>query len=70
MERINVISSNLKSVGYDKSTNILEIEFHQGTVYQYFGVPESIFISLINSSSKGEFHSQFIKDNFNYSKIR
>ncbi len=33
MERISVVSSNIKSVGYEKG--ILEIEFHTGSVYQY-----------------------------------
>ncbi len=33
MNRVSVSSSNLKSVGYDESASILEIEFSQGGVY-------------------------------------
>lgn len=41
MERVRVILSNLKDVGYDSGHLILEIGFHSGGVYQYFNVPES-----------------------------
>ena len=70
MHREQVNSTNLKSVGYNKEKKILEIEFNSGAVYQYFGVPKSLFTSLLNASSKGKFHNDFIKDNFQYRKIR
>lgn len=61
MERVPVQSSNLSSVGYDAETLTLEIEFHHGTVYQYFGVPPEIYEGLINAGSKGTFFNQTIK---------
>ena len=42
MERKNVSSSNLKSVGYDSTTQTLEIEFLNGGLYQYSSVSESV----------------------------
>ncbi|WP_117179044.1 KTSC domain-containing protein [Mariniflexile rhizosphaerae] len=33
----------MASVGYDKEARILEIEFHNGAVYQYFDVSENVF---------------------------
>lgn len=33
MERENVSSSNLASVGYDEENEILEIEFNHGGIY-------------------------------------
>ena len=49
MERQHVNSSNLESVGYDPTTQTLEIEFLNGGLYQYSGVPESR-ISRVNVS--------------------
>lgn len=36
-------SSHLISIDYDKKTEILEIEFHDGSVYQYQKVPKSVY---------------------------
>ena len=41
MIRNDVISSNLKSIGYDSASCILEIEFHSGGIYQYSQVSHS-----------------------------
>ena len=41
-----VKSSHLVSMEYDSDTEILEIEFHDGSVYQYNKVPKSIWREL------------------------
>lgn len=51
MNRTPVSSSNLKSVGYDESSKTLEVEFLNGTVYQYSGVPASVYQGLMSASS-------------------
>ena len=66
MKRIPVISSNLKSVGYDPSQQILEIEFQSGDIYQYMNVPQNIYLALINAPSKGSFFAQYIRYNRQY----
>lgn len=68
MEMIKVQSSNLNSIGYGEDTKTLIIKFHKGT-YKYFGVPKQIFLNLLNSSSKGGYHHDFIKDIYRYQKI-
>ena len=40
MDRNQVASSNIRSIGYDMQTQTLEVEFLSGWVYQYYGVPE------------------------------
>jgi hypothetical protein len=40
MDRVSVTSSDLVSVGYDITTNTLEIEFKENRIYQYYNVPE------------------------------
>ena len=67
MLRQAVSSSRIKSVGWDD--NVLEIEFHNGTVYQYFDVEYSEYISFMNSSSLG--HELSILDKMHsYSRVR
>lgn len=61
MNRTLVRSSNLKSVGYDPSNSILEVEFHGGRIYHYFRVPLEIYDALINAASKGKFLDRHVK---------
>ncbi len=70
MNRQFVQSSNLKSVGYDRETNVLEIEFHSGGVYQYLNVPESVFKALLNAVSKGTYFHDNIKERYRYKRIK
>ena len=64
MIRNDVISSNLKSIGYDSASCILEIEFHSGGIYQYLQVSHSVYTDLIEASSLGKFFAYEIKPNF------
>jgi hypothetical protein len=69
MNRINVSSSNISSIGYDPSDSLLEIEFNDGSVYQYESVPESEYNGLMGASSHGQYFHQHIKDHYSYRKI-
>ena len=69
MVRKIVSSANLKSVGYDNQDKILEVEFTDGNVYQYFGVPKRIHDELMNAQSLGSYHFKSIRSNFQYEKI-
>lgn len=68
MERHNVNSSDLSSIGYNKDNQVLEIEFINGSIYRYFQVPLDMFTSLLNAGSHGKFFNQNIKDKYDYSK--
>jgi len=70
MTRQPVRSSDLKSVDYDPTTHLLEIEFHSGGVYQYSGVPESVHAGLMAASSHGSYFHKNIKDKYLYRRIR
>jgi hypothetical protein len=61
MLRTPVNSSNLVSIGYDAERKVLEIEFNTGSVYQYNGVPESVYRGLMSASSHGQYFDQEIK---------
>jgi hypothetical protein len=61
MIRENVVSSDLRSVGYDAGRHIMEVEFHAGGIYHYFDVPQSVYKQLMAASSKGRFMNLQIK---------
>lgn len=69
MERIPVESSNIASIGFDEDSSTLEVEFHSGTVYQYFDVPIGIFEGLLGADSKGQYFAQHIKGYYRYVKV-
>ncbi|MEL7630979.1 KTSC domain-containing protein [Pectobacterium aroidearum] len=72
MQRQQVSSSRIHSIGYDTKTHSLEIEFHNKEIYQYVGVPESIYKKFMSDAvvSKGRFFDGVIKDKFLCQKIR
>jgi hypothetical protein len=62
MHRDGVQSSNIKAIGYEAGT--LEVEFHNGSVYQYTGVPEDIHKGLMEADSKGKFLHASVRNVF------
>jgi len=69
MERIPVTSSNIASIGFDEDSSTLEIQFLNGTVYQYFDVPFPVYDDLMQADSKGQYLAQHIKGKYRYVKI-
>lgn len=67
MQRQTVVSSHIKSIGYN--SGLLEIEFRDGSVYQYSQVPEPIYKSLMESESKGRFVRNHIVPGYNSKPI-
>ena len=69
MQRISVNSSNIRSIGYDRSSDLLEVEFVDGGVYQYFNVPEHLYGQFVGASSHGQFLNDYIRYNYRYQKV-
>ena len=69
MKRINVDSDILRAVGYDRETETLEIEFNRGSIYQYLGVPEREYESLIIAISKGRYFQERIDGHYRFIRI-
>ncbi|MDY2783833.1 MAG: KTSC domain-containing protein [Candidatus Pseudoruminococcus sp.] len=51
MLRHPVSSSRILNVGWEN--NIMEVQFHNGAIYQYYGVTESEYIAFLASPSLG-----------------
>lgn len=69
MERTPVTSSNVCSVGYDADSQTLEVEFNNGAVYQYSGVPEYEYTGLMDADSKGSRMHSHIKNQYPCTKL-
>ncbi|HZR29749.1 MAG TPA: KTSC domain-containing protein [Terriglobales bacterium] len=64
MKRLPVDSSALRSIGYDPKSLVLEIEYINGSVYDYYGVPPAIYQEFCEADSMGAFVNFRIKPNF------
>ena len=63
MDREPVESSLIRSVGYDPTGSILEVELREGgRVYRYFDVPYSVAEELMAAESKGAYFNEHVKD--------
>jgi hypothetical protein len=69
MDRAPVSSSNIAAIGYDEDTQILEVEFTDGSVYQYSGVPPSEHNGMMNADSKGKYLHANIKKRYTHVKL-
>ena len=70
MDRQSVKSSHIDSIGYDPDKQIMEVEFKDKSVYQYFEVPEHLYLGIMQAESKGKYLHQRIKGKFEYKKVR
>jgi len=70
MQRVRVSSSNIYSIGYELSSNTLEVQFLTGSVYQYYNVPSSVHSNLMSASSHGTYLAAYIKGAYRYKQIR
>ncbi len=61
-------SSNIAQFAYDNANQILKVEFKNGSVYDYFDVPEHIFEGMKGAASKGQFLAQQVKGSYRYAR--
>lgn len=67
MELREVLSSNIRKIGYDSGDLI--VEYLSGTKYRYKKVPKKLYEAMLESDSKGRFMNNSIKGKFEYEKI-
>ncbi|WP_039912985.1 KTSC domain-containing protein [Cellvibrio mixtus] len=69
MDRNYVSSTNIASIGYDEGTDTLEVEFLNGSVYQYYNISKEMYDQLMQAGSKGQFFNAYIKNAYPYSRV-
>jgi hypothetical protein len=70
IERQPVASSALTAVGYSKKLRAVEIEFHDGRVYRYEGVPIGVYRELISAASKARYYNQNVRGKYHCLRVR
>ncbi|MEP2025413.1 KTSC domain-containing protein [Reichenbachiella sp.] len=64
-----VSSSNIESIGYDAEEETVYVQFLNGSMYTYKGVPEHEFQNLLEAPSVGSHLHRNYKNVYPYDKI-
>ena len=67
MNMTPVSSSNLSAVGYENG--ILYIQFHCGSLYCYYCVPEYVYQELMSAPSHGRYFAAHIRNVYQFDKL-
>jgi hypothetical protein len=64
-----LVSSVLRCIHYDRSTQELTVVFNDGTSYRYSAVPKRLYDCLLAAKSKGTFFNIEIRNHYQSCKI-
>jgi len=70
LEEYNTTLSEASILDYQHKGMLLEISFTDGTTYEYFGVPKSLFIKLHNAHKQFRFAKRNIFNSYLYRKSK
>ena len=62
-------SSHLSQSKYNPMDHTMDVEFQNGSVYRYHGVPPLEYERFLNAPSQGDYHAQNIKSNYAVKKL-
>ena len=75
---LGVSSSNLEAIRWAAlpaerrsadPVGLLQVRFHSGSVYEYKGVPLSVYQALLDAPSKGKYHHRAIRLSYPYRRL-
>jgi len=69
MKREAVESEAILGVGYDGRRRVLEIEFVDHDVYDYFDVAPRAHLALMRAESHGRHFAEHIRDRYAYERV-
>ena len=69
MKPIVVESTTLATVAYDAEQELLQLEFRDRALYQYFRVPAEVHAALLHAPSKGAYFNRVIRERFAYARV-
>lgn len=70
MERKKVSSDKIRSIGYDARNQVLEIEFSDGKIVQYAGVPSEVHRRLMAAPTIVSYFRDNIEDEYSAKRLR
>ncbi|WP_024770153.1 KTSC domain-containing protein [Aquimarina macrocephali] len=70
LEEYTITTSQSNILDYHHKGMLLEISFLDGTTYEYFGVPKTVYIKMINSDKLYRFAKRNIFNSYLYRKSK
>lgn len=67
--RVLLNSTALTSVSFSVESNLLEVEFRNGLIYEYLGVSGDLYQQLLAAPSHGAFLVHFIRNRFAHRRV-
>ena len=65
-----VLSTEIEWIGYEGKRRMLQVEFIDGEIYQYDGVPEEVYQTFLSAPSYCGFLDEHIKGKYPYRRVR
>ena len=69
MEQYTEVITSSKMTDFQYKAQTLQINFLDGSSYEYFGVPKNIYIKLVNSDTPDRFARRHIYHSYIYRKV-
>lgn len=69
MDWVSVSSSNINAIAHETNPDMLYVQFHNGTAYQYQGVSADTYQEMLDAPSQGVFLNTHIKGTYPYDKM-
>jgi hypothetical protein len=69
LTRLPVESSHIAAIGYDADLFLLQVEFDDGSVYEYRRVPLHVWAGLSYAASKGSYFHQYILNRYQTRRV-
>jgi len=70
MDRKKVSSSQIRSVGYDGGSQVLEVEMSDGTVWQYSHVPSEVHRRFLAAPTLASYYRDNIEEEYSRKRFR
>jgi hypothetical protein len=70
MERKKVNSSNIRSVGYDASSQTLEIELSDGTIWEYSRVPSEVHRRFMAAPTMISYYRDNVEEDYSRRRLK
>ena len=69
LERIDVFSPEIASIWYDKTKHMLQVEFHNLCIYNYYEVPQQHYEQCVCADSVEQYFQANIENYFESDRI-
>ena len=69
MTLVEVVSSNIHSIGYEDNAEVLTVKFRAGGTYEYYRVPKAEYENLLKAESVGAYFSSKVRGKYATAKL-